>query len=567
MQLNLKYFLCFCLGLVCYQLKAQVEFAISVNAKNIGRKDHLQVSYDISGEGKVSDFQLPFFGKQWKIVSGPQNGFQSININGNKRTITSYIYILSPNNTGKLTIPATTAEVNGKQLKCKEVLVNVVKEDHFDGVPSAYAQPPLSFDINEGRREDAEEVVLKPGEDVQQKIRNNLFLKVIPSKRKCYVGEPVLVTYKLYTRLRSNSRVVKQPSFTGCTVSEMTTDESDKGIELINGKKYRAYQFRQVQLFPLQPGRISVGQATVDNTVTFLTSNNDYKSLYYGVDAGKEYNESLSTEPFFIEVLPLPEKDKASTVGEFSISTRLKKDTTAANETNALIVTIEGKGNFKSITEPEIEWPKDVYHFDAIEKDTIDRLSFPLSGKRVYEIPFEAGKAGKVNFPSVSLSYFDPSKGRYISTKSGPLQLTVTAAVKANLQQSSLNTGSGLIDIRYLLYILPIVFFLGVLFILKQSKKKTVPVLAVQEVVAEPEIKGTSNIINVQSRLDELMLEQDDKKFYTEARILAKDLLQYGIGDQQKLAEILQDCNTVLYTPIPSTSKKEVIERLQQAVS
>src|SRR5688572_3933309 len=126
MHLNLKYILCFCLVLVCYQLQAQVEFAMSVNAKEIGRKDHLQVSYDISGEGKVSDFQLPFFGKQWKIVSGPQNGFQSININGNKSTINSYIYILSPAKTGKLTIPSTTVEVNGKQLKCKEVSVNVV---------------------------------------------------------------------------------------------------------------------------------------------------------------------------------------------------------------------------------------------------------------------------------------------------------------------------------------------------------------------------------------------------------------------------------------------------------
>jgi len=565
MLFHLKHFLCFCLLLLSFYAGAQVEFAISVNAKEIGRKDNLQVSYDISTEGKVSDFQLPFFGKGWKIVSGPQNGFQSNYINGKTSNITSYIYMLSPNKTGKQIIPATSVKVNGKQLKCNPVWVNVVKEDHLDDVPSPYTQPQISLDINSGRKEDAEEVLLQPGEDVQQKIRNNLFVKVLPSKRKCYVGEPVLVTYKLYTRLRSDSRVVKQPSFTGCTVAEMTTDESDKGIEVINGKKFRAYQFRQVQLFPLQPGRITIGQATVDNTVTFLTSNNDYKSLYYGVEAGQEHDLSVSTEPFFIEVLPLPGKDQSISVGEFSISTKLKKDTIAANETNALIVTIEGKGNFKSISEPEIEWPKNLYHFDATEKDSIDRLSFPLSGKRIYEIPFEAGSPGEIKLPPVQFSYFDPTKGKYINTSSNPLQLMVTAAVKTNLQQSALNSGEGLFDIKYLLYILPVVFFLGALFILKRSKKIE-PLVAAQDVVAT-EANAAVNIFDIQSRLDELLLVQDDVKFYSEARSLAKDLLQQGKGDQQKLSSILQDCNTVLYTPIPSTSKKELLERFHQAVS
>jgi hypothetical protein len=563
MKLNLKYFVIAIL-LFAGQLQAQ-EFAISVNAREIGRKDNLQVNYDISGEGKVSDFQLPIFGKQWKIVSGPQSGFQSVNINGRKSTITSYIYILSPTKDGKLTIPATTVEVNGKKIKCREVSVNVVKEDHVDDVVPAGTQIGSLYMADE-RKEEAEEVVLKPGEDAQRKIRDNLFIKVFPSKRKCYVGEPVLVTYKLYTRLRSQSRVVKQPSFTGCTVSEMTTDQSYKGTETINGKKYNAYMFRQVQLFPLQPGRITVGQALVDNTVTFLSSSSDFKDLYYGVQTGQEHNITLSTEPFFIEVLPLPGKEQQIAVGDFTVSTKLKRDTVAADETNALIVTVEGKGNFKSIDEPEIIWPEKFYHFDAIETDTIDRLSFPSSGKKVYEIPFEVSSTGKIDFPAVAFSYFDPAKGKYVSTKSDPLKLMVTPAIKTNLQQPVSNSGNGLFDIKYLLYILPIVFFLGAFFILKQSKKKVLAVTATNNVIITD--TTTANIeIDIQSKLEELVLVQDDSVFYSAACSFARELIKKGKGNIELLAEVLQDCNTVMYTPIPSTSKKEVIEKLRQAVS
>ncbi len=564
MSFNLKYILVFALLVFVNQLHAQ-EFTISVNAREIGRKDNLQVNYDISGEGKVSDFQLPFFGKDWKIVSGPQNGFQSININGQKSTITSYIYILAPTKPGKLMIPATTVEVNGKKIKCREVTVNVSKADHLDNVVPAGTQQGSLY-MADDRKEEAEEVILKPGEDVNRKISDNLFIKVFPSKRKCYVGEPVLVTYKLYTRLRSQSRVVKQPSFTGCTVAEMTTDQSYKGTETINGKKYNAYLFRQVQLFPLQPGRITVGQASVDNTITFLSGSNDFKDLYYGVQTGQEHNITLSTEPLFIEVLPLPGKEQQIAVGDFTVSTKLKKDTIAANEPNALIVTIEGKGNFKSIDEPEITWPDKFYHFDAIETDTIDRLSFPSTGKKVYEIPFEVSNTGKVNFPVVAFSYFDPAKGKYISTKSDPLQLMVTPAIQASLQQSVSNNGNGLFDIKYLLYILPVVFFFGTIFILRQSKKKPAPVSATTNVVIAERV-ADNNEIDVQSKLDELVLVQDDAAFYSRAGSLARELLKQGTGNSELLVKILQDCNTVLYTPIPSTSKKEVIEKLRQAVS
>ena len=62
------------------------------------------------------------------------------------------------------------------------------------------------------------EDILKDGENVQEKINKNVFVKVSADKNSCFIGEPVVVTYKLYTRLKMETNVSKSPSFNGFSV-------------------------------------------------------------------------------------------------------------------------------------------------------------------------------------------------------------------------------------------------------------------------------------------------------------------------------------------------------------
>jgi hypothetical protein len=565
MNLNLKYLFSFLSLFVLVQLRAQVQFEMSVSAKEIGRKDEVQVEYVISGAEKISGFQAPYFDK-WTVMSGPSNSTEIYTVNGKKSSTWKYIYILSPMSTGRLNLPGSSVSADGKNVSCKGITVTVKRQDHVDGAGPApsYAPPQVDLSPGEGAyTEDFKEYELRPGEDAIKKIRNNLFIKAIPGKARCYVGEPVLVTYKLYTRLKSTSRVMKQPAFTGCSVTEMTTADMRAVVETVNGKKYNTYIFRRVQLFPLQAGRVTATPATVDNTVTFIPGGSDPRKMYYGIEGGEDYDLSLSTEPFSIEVLPLP-GNQTATVGNFEVFTRLKKDTIAANETNALIVTIAGSGNFKSITEPEIHWPENLYHFDAAETDELDKLSFPITGRKTYEIPFEVSKAGKINFAPVSLSYFDPSKAGFKTVQSRPLQLVVTPANKAVLHEPVPATEAGGARISYLLYALVLIFLSGAVLLWKRSGKKPVPVVATSA-IEMPKEKPAPHY-NVKDKLDELIFLQDDMAFYSKARELAKDLIGVGKGDHDLLLQVLQDCNTVLYTPIPSTSRKEILEKLKNAI-
>src|ERR1700712_475069 len=62
---------------------------------------------------------------------------------------------------------------------------------------------------------------LKGNESVDDKIKKNFFLKADISKTTCYVGEGLMATFKVYSRLNASSRVVKRPSLTGFSVIEM----------------------------------------------------------------------------------------------------------------------------------------------------------------------------------------------------------------------------------------------------------------------------------------------------------------------------------------------------------
>jgi hypothetical protein len=566
MKFYRKYFFCIALLMTVLQLPAQVQFSIAVDVKEIGRKDELQVDYVVSGIDKVSGFEPPYFDK-WKVLSGPDFSTVSFNVNGKKNQVIKYSYVLSPSATGNIKLPGTTIVANNKKLSCTQVVINVKKQDHVDGVPppgsSSMFQGGLTMQDSQGEDEFAKEYVLKPGEDPIKKIRNNLFIKAIASKSKVYVGEPVLITYRLYTRLKSHSRVVKQPGFTGCSVHEMTTNDVVPERVVVNGKTYNSYLFRKVQLVPLQVGKMDIGQASVENSVTFLTSSNDLRSLYYDEPAGDEHTVTLTSGPLSIEVLPLPKNVSAHAIGSYRISAKLKKDTSAANETNALIVTVEGAGNFKSLTEPEIKWPDNIYHFDATETDEIDNLSFPLAGRRVYEVPFEANATGKIDITPVTLSYFDPSKGIVQTVQSTPLHLTITPSVKTNLQKTIAAVEYPGFDIRLLFYIILIAFIIGAFIIWRRPRKQPQPAISTTENVEEVIVEKQ---VNAQEKLNALLLVQGDVQFYNKASDFAKEMIQAGKGNHDLLLQVLQDCNTMLYTPLPTTSKKEILDKLQQAI-
>ncbi len=116
-----------------------------------------------------------------------------------------------------------------------------------------------------------DDYILKPGENVAEKTAKNLFIKLDLSKKSCYVGEPIVATYQLFTRLPSETTITDAPSFNGFSVNDLDIS-SNSTLEKYKGRKYNVYTIRKVELYPLQAGNITLGSMAASNKVTFVKS-------------------------------------------------------------------------------------------------------------------------------------------------------------------------------------------------------------------------------------------------------------------------------------------------------
>ncbi|HUB60726.1 MAG TPA: BatD family protein [Puia sp.] len=502
----------------------QVKFTTVVNSQELGQRDYLQVQFIVENAQQIDEFDPPADFPGFHIVEGPiQSSGMSV-INGNMSQYKGLSFVLQPTHTGKFTIAGATAEVDGKKMRSNNVAVTV----HPGGTGAAPSNPggfgggfpgmqpfgPDPFGPPAPEAVDREEV-LKPGENIEAKIHKNLFVKVQVDRNTCYVGEPIVATYKLYSRLDAESRVTKNPYLNGFSVYDMIDPGTDAvSVEKVNGKEFTVHTIRKAQLIPLQAGSIDLEPVEVQNTVHFIKGGagrephrsgdrlQDLLDQLSGDDnAGPAIDENvtLDSKPLTITVKPLPEVNKPAdfdgAVGSFTIEASLANKTVAAQDEATLHVVVRGKGNLPVVTAPTVNWPAGIDAFDPTAKEDVNKSVVPMSGTKSFDYMFTARDAGHYLIPAVNLSYFDPSSQTYKTANSEPLELQVTPAARQSRPASpvaavaSASTGDRLGGfLRGLLeMILAVLFGLGVLWVwwrLNRKKNR-----------AEPELQAMSGSV------------------------------------------------------------------------
>jgi hypothetical protein len=416
---------------------AQARFYTLVSEGTVGYQKTFQVQYIIEGAKKIENFRSSSFTDfsiqdEFEIPSSPTISPQS------SQLVDAYskIVVLSPRKTGLLTVPGATAKIDGKVMQSNAVKI-VVRQSSLSSMPD--------IDSEKERVEDESEIKL--GESIEEKIRKNFFLKGEANKTSCYVGEPVLVVYKAYSRLNANSQVVKRPSLTGFSVVEMVDSyDNQPQIEKFNGKSFYTHLIRKVQLFPLQAGKFELDAAEVESTIYFMRNSDtgttddlqwllersaiDQPPVFTRV----EHKTSLKSKPFQVSVKSLPETGQpanfSGAVGKFSLGLRLVKTNLLQGEPGKLQVMISGNGNFPLVTAPIIEWPKGIEVLEPLVKEELDKFIYPLKGGKIFEYPFSCNDTGRFTIPGVQFSYFDPTLRKYITRKTDSTTFVVRAGKK-----------------------------------------------------------------------------------------------------------------------------------------
>jgi hypothetical protein len=570
---------------VCFLAGAQTNFRTVAPQQPVVAGESFEVQYIIEGEDNAETFTAPAF-TGFRFVTGPhiyKGSVISVNIS---RPLVNTVYTLAAIKPGRFLLHGAKAMVGGSEINSNDVFIEVISKEE-------------AFKLNkrkDGSFYSKSEYFLQPGEDPIEKMKKNLFLKVLVDKRTCYVGEPIVATYKLYSRLESKSDIVKNPGFYGFAVHDMINlADKSQATETINGKTFDVHTVRKVQLYPLQSGNYVIDAMELSNKVEFSRSEVNKKTeqeIAEGVlhNAAAEihnntevYENSSKTEPVPVIVKALPAKNKTDSftaaVGDFTITAELDKKEIAKNQQCQLIVSIKGKGNFTQIVPPVIKWPAGIDAFEPVIKDSIDRLQVPLTGKKTFRYAFVSGKAGNYEIPAIEFNFFNPDTNHFekITTGVQTVQVSKEEVIKEKVGEIKSNkNSSNNLYIWMGAAILLMLALLGVLvWVNKKNRKKAEQLLEKELTPAE---QGIS--IDKMMEVPQMMMVADDNHFYKELNksiwdyfrqkfyvsgsaiskpLLIQNLKAAGIDDKSliDLITIMNQCETIMYTDTSAETQKE----------
>ena len=425
-------------------LPAQIRTIVSANKKIVLQEDLVTVQFNIENTDQVQQFYPPSF-KGFRIVQGPVHVSGSSTMNGNETRYVSFVYVLQPEQEGRYSFSGASVLVNGRRYTFNTIRIDVQSL-------SGNSNNQYSFPGNVAGDADVQSLysdyTIKKGEDVRDKIRKNLFIKVTADKTSCYEGEPLVATYKLYTRLHSESKIARRPSFNGFSVYDMVDPSSlSSDIEKLNGKDFNVYLIRKAQLFPLQSGILQLDPAEVENEVSFLRA--DYAmrdrgehltDLLNALGSDELKNEGIEKEnvtiksnPVNIVVKALPADTKPHSfdgaVGSFSIQSSILHNEVNLNDVAVVKVIIKGEGNFGVINTPVIKWPKSIDVFEPEIKEDYLKSVVPMRGYKCFEYRFVPRRTGNITIPAIEFSYFNPGTNGYHTIHTNPLQISIIPAI------------------------------------------------------------------------------------------------------------------------------------------
>lgn len=402
-----------------------------------------------------------------------------------------------------------------------------------------------------------------PGE----KISTHIFIKASLSKETCYAGEPLLLTYKLYTALGSRSEIQKPPALEDFISHKIEPINETARYESVKGEKYRVYEVLQYQLFPFQNGVLHIPAVAADNRV-------DYEDPVKGRQV---YNGIVTSNDLKVLVKTLPAVEDtygfSGAIGQFSISAGLLHPEGISGENNTLYLFIKGSGNLSHISAPAVTWPESCRPYAAEQNDSIDYSVFPARGVKRYAIPFVAADTGSCTIPPVRFTYFDPEKGKYLLVKTDPVAFLVHPPAKGLPENNLTKANRSLLPGSFIVYAL-----LGILlaacitvFILRRMKRIEAARSALQAINTINPDDNSHAVAAMANAIKQLTAARETMPAEAYLRAAKRLLLQFvnactGSSDLteealigkleymdaplgQAAAKILRECNHLLFSP------------------
>ena len=400
----------------------------SVNANRLGMDVNLELTVTMFGDalGRAASPVLPRHDNF--RVAGQSQSTSIQFVNGRMSSTRSITYRLVPRAEGNHVIGAISVSYEGKEYLTEPIEVEVV---------AGSVQPPRGRRGSGSRPfRDPYDIFPRFGRRQQQRQvpEGEVYVTADLSKRSVYVGEQVVLTYRLYTQVQNIGLEADHSTpLTGFWVEEVELPGNPEFRETtVEGKRFFFVEVKKAVLFPTKQGTATIDPATFSMAIR-APSADPFDSFF----ARGSEPIRRSTRPISIEVKPLPTEGKprdfSGAVGKFQLAASLDRDKITAGEPLTLSVVLEGEGNLKTVVAPRLPPIVGFRTYDPKTEETVGTMSSGSSGdlrfggEKRWEYVLVPDSAGRHQIASLRYTYFNPAEKRYVELEAGPLALDVAA--------------------------------------------------------------------------------------------------------------------------------------------
>ncbi len=412
--------------------RAEIELSQSVDRTEVGLDDPFRLTVTISDVPDSAQVQFPS-GSDFNVLGKSESSQMSYQLGGGgpatmKRTH-KYTLLMRANRVGTLTVPPTVVALGGKAYKTEPVQITV-KRGHVDDPRAQRGSPRpndpfrrFNFPGLGGFDDEADGF---PDVDVPRSD-SDLFLRASLDRDEVFVGDQVTLSLYIFSRVDLSSvDAVNLPKLDGFWSEDLESPTQLTGEQkVLNGIPYRAYLLKRRALFPVKPGKISIGAAEAEITTGFLF-------------AGRRLHRTGNELSLKVKPLPpgAPPGFVTANVGRWRLSSEVSQSQVQLAQPVTVKVSLEGRGNLKNAVTPSLTGPSSVRIYDPTVNEKPGSSKGKVGGRRVQEYLVMPQQTGSFTLPSLAMTYFNPDTGHYETTRTDALELMVTGSESAKLVAS-----------------------------------------------------------------------------------------------------------------------------------
>jgi hypothetical protein len=346
------------------------------------------------------------------------------------------VYYLQAVKEGTYVLAPATFTLKGKTFSSDSLHIEVI---------GATAQKPNSQTSGGNTAQDNTEV---------EAVGNDLFINLAVDRKEIYIGEPIVATVKIYSRVNiAGINEIKYPSFNSFLRSDIETPPlTSLRQENINNTIYGTGVVQQFLLYPQVTGEIKIDPVQI--SVLIQKKVRGQSDPFFG-DFFSSYQtvpKEVASRPVTIKVKSLPgvqPADFSGVVGKLDLKATLSKESVNVNDAVNFKVVLSGNGNLKIASAPTLKLSPDIEVYDPKITDNLKNGINGTSGQKTFEYLMIPRHNGDYTIPPLTYSFFNISTGRYEKVTTGEYHIH---AQKVNGQNAGATVYGGVSkeDVKYL---------------------------------------------------------------------------------------------------------------------